>query len=195
MVLLCAGLYSCANKGGAMNGSFDETKFWSLIDKSRTSSEGNYEVQCEKLTLLLESEKPEDIAKFDSIFLSLQDKAYTWKLWAAAYVINGGCADDCFIDFRSWLIGQGQNAFNNVISNPDTLVQMKIEPDKWEGLQYCAIKAYKKLTGKDLPLVNINYSKIPKGEELDMDDQEKMKSILPNLFKKYGSQSNNESEE
>lgn len=32
---------------------------------------------------------------------------YRRDLWAAAYIIGGGCSDDSFIDFRAGLIAQG----------------------------------------------------------------------------------------
>ena len=32
---------------------------------------------------------------------------YRWDMWAAAYLIGGGCSDDGFIDFRAGLIAQG----------------------------------------------------------------------------------------
>jgi len=35
------------------------------------------------------------------------NKAYTWDLWGAAYLINGGCSDDGFEYFRRWLVSRG----------------------------------------------------------------------------------------
>jgi hypothetical protein len=34
----------------------------------------------------------------------MMDRGYSWELRGAAYVINDGCGDDTFNDFRSSLI-------------------------------------------------------------------------------------------
>lgn len=85
-----------------------EQLFWKMVEKSRNMAKGNYELQCEKLEKLLELETPKYIGEFNSTFRTMLNKAHTWKLWAAAYIINEGCSDDTFNDFRSWLIGQGE---------------------------------------------------------------------------------------
>ncbi|WP_449342020.1 DUF4240 domain-containing protein [Streptomyces aurantiogriseus] len=36
------------------------------------------------------------------------DRAYTWDLWGAAWVLLDGASDDAFDFFRCWLIGQGR---------------------------------------------------------------------------------------
>lgn len=149
---------------------------------------GDYRAQCEKLQEILESESPENIVKFDSVFQIKLDKAYAWKLWAAGYIINGGCSDDCFMDFRSWLIGQGELTFENGIKDPDTLINLKIEPDNWEGLQYCAQLAYKKITQNDLPKSNILGKKEPTGDKWDENNEEQLKKMLPKLYAKFGNQ-------
>ncbi len=187
IILLFTVLGSC-NTPSTPNITMDENKFWRLIDMSRNQSENKYEVQCEKLELLLESEKPDDIVKFDSLFKTLQDRAYTWELWAAAYIINGGCADDCFTDFRSWLIGQGQKVYKDAINNPDTLTQINIEPDNWEGLQYCALKAYQHNFHKKMPIIKIDtLIDEPAGKKWE-DDEESLKRLLPKLYAKWGEQ-------
>ena len=45
------------------------------------------------------------------MFDAKMDQAYSWPLWGAAYVINGGCSDDTFTDFRAALISRGRQAF------------------------------------------------------------------------------------
>ncbi|AUC83779.1 hypothetical protein CW733_15975 [Lacinutrix sp. Bg11-31] len=39
-----------------------------------------------------------EVLEFDNRFRTLRGQAYTWDLWAAAYIM-GGCFDDCFSDF------------------------------------------------------------------------------------------------
>jgi hypothetical protein len=162
-----------------------EDKFWSIIDNSRNRSGGNYEKQCQLLTQLLKAEPRDDLIKFSNAFVTLQNEAYDWKLWAAAYIINGGCSDDCFSDFRSWLIGQGKTAFENAVKDPETLLQLQIEPDNWEGLQYAAMEAYQAKTGKEMPFAKLNLKQEPSGEQWNEDEQE-LKKLLPKLYEKYG---------
>ncbi|OSP39974.1 hypothetical protein B7767_28795 [Streptomyces sp. 13-12-16] len=47
-------------------------------------------------------------------------------LWAAAYVINGGCSDDGFDYFRGWLIAQGRETFERVVADPDALAELPV---------------------------------------------------------------------
>jgi len=163
----------------------DENKFWSIIDNSRKQSGSNYEKQCQLLTQLLKAEQRDDLIKFSNSFVTLQNEAYDWKLWAAAYIINGGCSDDCFSDFRSWLIGQGKTAFENAVKDPETLLQLHIEPDNWEGLQYSAMEAYKAKTSKEIPFAKLNFKQEPSGEHWN-EDQQELKKLLPKLYEKYG---------
>ncbi|MFC9245678.1 DUF4240 domain-containing protein [Streptomyces sp. NPDC057136] len=50
----------------------------------------------------------------------------TNPLWAAAYVINGGCSDDGFDYFRGWLIAQGREVFERTAADPDALAEVPI---------------------------------------------------------------------
>ncbi len=164
-----------------------EKLFWDKIEKARNIASNNYEIQCQKLVALLKTESPEYIMQFNEIFNDKLDKAYTWKLWAAAYVINGGCSDDAFIDFRSWLIGQGEMIFEGAIKSPDSLSNIDIETDEWEGLQYCANQAYKELMEQDIPPDEMIRSLEPKGDKWDEGNAEQLKAMLPHLSLKYNS--------
>lgn len=48
-------------------------------------------------------------------------KANTWKLWGAAYILNGGCSEDSFLYFRLWLIAQGRDVFTKAVADPESL--------------------------------------------------------------------------
>lgn len=43
-----------------------------------------------------------DARVFLGLFDSMMDRAYSWPLWGAVYVINSGCSDDTFSDFRAY---------------------------------------------------------------------------------------------
>lgn len=131
----------------------DEDDFWKLIDKSRVTSNNNYQTQISALKTILLTLEPTDIEKFDNTFTALLAATYDYKLWGASYVINGGCSDDCFDYFRQYLIGHGKEKFYQTIKDPESCASWikSEEEDNWEGLQYSAMEAYKQKTGKEIP--------------------------------------------
>jgi hypothetical protein len=54
---------------------------------------------------------PPQIVRFQQIRRQMEEQAFTWDVWGAAYVIEDGCSDDCFRDFRAYLISPGPEAF------------------------------------------------------------------------------------
>jgi len=50
------------------------------------------------------------------------DEAYTWELWGVAYLINGGCSDYSFMDFRGSLIAMGKEIFDKEISDAESRI-------------------------------------------------------------------------
>ena len=51
----------------------------------------------------------EKILRYHQWFGRLHATLYRWDVWAAAYLIGGGCSDDAFIDFRAGIIAQGRD--------------------------------------------------------------------------------------
>ncbi|RKZ44557.1 MAG: hypothetical protein DRR00_27955 [Candidatus Parabeggiatoa sp. nov. 3] len=86
-------------------------KFWTMIDYSKNQSDHGTNQQSEKLAEVLHKLEPQELIDFNNIYYQLHAKACTFNLWGAAYVINGGCSDDGFHYFRSWLISQGKDIF------------------------------------------------------------------------------------
>lgn len=163
-----------------------ETKFWQLIQTTKSSSSGNYELQQTELYKELDNLTPIEILEFDNKFMTLRGEAYNWDLWAAAYIMNGGCADDCFSDFRGWLIGQGKEIFEKAMQSPETLVTLEydMDNDDWEGLSYVASEVYENKTGKEMPegiLENFDIS----GEEWEENDAI-LKVKYPKIHAKWG---------
>ncbi len=160
-------------------------KFWKIIATSKSNSSGDYEKQQTELENELLKLTPSEILAFDNKFRTLRGEIYNWDFWAAAYIINGGCSDDCFSDFRGWLIGQGKSIFENAVKDISTLKQLKDTNDgDWEGLSYVPTDVYKKKTGNDIPQgirENIEIS----GEEWD-EDSDDLKNKYPELWKIFG---------
>jgi len=163
----------------------DEGQFWKIIEASKKSSNGNYEKQQLDLTDGLQQLEVMDIVKFDNQFRKLRGDAYTWDLWGAAYIMNGGCSDDCFSDFRGWLIGLGKNTYYAAMSDPESLVDTSHEmDDEWEGLSYSAMTAYEQKTGIQMPNGYQENYEIT-GEPWE-EDEAVFESRYPRVWKKWG---------
>lgn len=163
-----------------------EDQFWELIKISYTKSRGDFEAQQEQMEKVLRKLSPQNIIHFDNRFRQLRGQAYDWQLWAAAYIIHGGCGDDTFIDFRDWVISQGKEFFYTTISNPDSLANLNeetIDVD-WEGMGYLATTVFEDLTDQEMPL-GFNENQTIKGISWNEDDDEALKKMCPKLWTKY----------
>ena len=113
----------------------DKEIFWKIMLETNKKGGGDPTIQQEIIENNLNELSPEEIIEFDNINRELINNAYDWNLWGAAYVINGGCSDDSFMDFRGWLIGQGKEVYFKALSNLDSLSELEnLEEDmEWEG--------------------------------------------------------------
>src|SRR5262245_15492561 len=99
----------------------DKSTFWSLIEGAKKKAKGNPEKQVEILEKELAKFPPEEIIAFNKIYDEFRFRAYRRELWAAAYIINGGCSDDGFEYFRGWLIAQGKEVYEDALRDPELL--------------------------------------------------------------------------
>jgi hypothetical protein len=157
--------------------------FWALIDGSQ-SSDDLYE-QAEVIQTVLSKRTVADIIAFQRHIADLLASSYTWKLWGAAYLINGGCSDDGFDYFRGWLISQGQSVFNQALADPDFLADVPDleEEVEFEEILYAAQSVHESITGNELPDIPINNPEL--GEGWDFDNDAEMKERYPKLFAKF----------
>jgi len=95
----------------------DEDLFWELIGEGLTDQTIGERI--ETLPERLAAFKATAIRDFEKILRSLEARAYRWDIWALAYLLQGGCSDDAFEDFRGWLILQGREVFEGAIADPD----------------------------------------------------------------------------
>jgi len=132
---------------------------------------------------------------------------YRWNVWAAAFLIAGGCSDDSFIDFRAGLIAQGRDWYQKVEASPDSLADHPAaaapgDPGargRWESVlfyevvNYAAPRAFERLTGDDHAFYDAwaEYDAAREhgpggeagmGEDFDFNDDEQMRRRLPRLF-------------
>jgi hypothetical protein len=134
---------------------------------------------------------PKQIAEFQGQFDVQYTRAYRWLLWAAAYIIEGGCSDDAFMDFRCGLISRGREVFEAALANPDSLVgpagHEGDDADLFnEAFGYVAGEIYEEKTGNEMPRTEVEHPSDPQGEEWDFDDEDLCAIKLPKLWAKFG---------
>ncbi len=167
----------------------NHSDYWELIAKTKHDANNSCETQTQLISAQLADMDSNEICDFDTIFLQLLDTAYSWHLWAATIIIGGACTDDCFKDFRAWLIGQGKDIYYNSFDNPETLayvVQINENTDEsefqCEKLLYVAGNAFEKKTGKVLYPNYTPANTSPLGEDKDISEWLK---LYPKLAEKY----------
>lgn len=139
-------------KDSGLKNLMNEEVFWLIINEAKVHSGKNYRRQCYILSDYLDKLSAEEIVQYDRTFKFLMAQTYSFRLWEAAYALNGGCSDDTFDYFRSWLIGQGRDKFYWTLKNPRLLFLTGVKDaiENYEGLAYCAAEAYEKKTGQSL---------------------------------------------
>lgn len=160
-------------------------RFWEIIQTSIYKGFRNYESRQRELRTELLKLDANDILEFSNTFRNLRGQVYNWDFWAAAYIINGGCSDDTFSDFRGWLIGQGRAIFEKAVEDIETLSDIGNTDDgNWEGLSYIASETYENKTGGEMPRGFRENTEIS-GEEWD-EEGDDLKNRYPKLWDKFG---------
>lgn len=159
-------------------------QFWAILDDLPGEAS---EVELRNRLELLDTE---DLLGFQELFDNAVDTAYDWDLWAAAYIIDGGCSDDGFTDFRYGLIARGKLIYDRALKEADSLADVASDEDDGEianeDFGYIVQEIYQGRTGEDLPRVSIGGSVEPTGEQWDFDDSELCASRMPRLWAKFG---------
>jgi len=166
-----------------------ENEFWSIIERAIKVSKNDPDEKEEALIEEINKLSSEEIFEFAKIFDEKNTKAYRWDLWGEAYIINGGCGDDSFMDFRASLICMGQKIYEDALISPDSLANIEFnDPEEdlfFEGYQYIAFTAYEDKTEEEMPDTEVVAPENPEGEEWSEDSDDDLRRICPNLFEKY----------
>jgi hypothetical protein len=161
----------------------DDQKFWGIVQHAHDQSGGDMDEKCEVIKKVVSKLPKDDAMAFAHFFDSMMDRLYSWPLWGAAYVINGGCGDDTFSDFRASLISRGHNAFEKALADPDSLADEELDEDTWfyEGYQYAVTDGVKAAVGS---IVNRDkpHPAAPSGTEWAED---KVYDLYPKLSGKF----------
>jgi hypothetical protein len=164
--------------------SMTKAEFWAIMDQSRHATQ-EPEEQREKLKDILGLLPLEKLIAFDRHFQDAKRQAYRWDLWAAAYIINGGCSDDGFEYFLCWLIAQGQAYYEAALADPNN-VGINAEPGnvEFEEIGYVAFEVYRGRTGRDdFWGLQERFPLLIQGKPWDEDH---VHELYPKLAKKFG---------
>jgi Protein of unknown function (DUF4240) len=161
--------------------------FWQLTSDTRTEADDDTGRQSSLLEERLRKLPPDQIVDFARIRHRLDERAYTWDLWAAAFVIEDGCSDDCFRDFRAYLISLGREPYDAALRDPDSLapVVQDAETGDWENADNVAPDAYESATGEDIPVDDSDLSGTPRGQPWDDEDEDALVQRYPQLAAKF----------
>jgi hypothetical protein len=163
--------------------------FWSLIAETRAAAGNDTGRQSELLKDRLTQLSPRAIVEFARTRHRLDQRAYTYGLWGAASVIEDGCSDDCFRDFRGYVISLGRGPYERALANPDSLasVAQDAEAGDWENADNVAPDAYSSVTGGDFPLDDSDLSGRPRGTPFNDNDRGSLTRRYPRLAARFRS--------
>ena len=171
-----------------------EPWFWQIIAET-ISKDGAKPKQLNAMRRALRKLSERDVMIFYCIFDLVMARSYTWKLWGAAYVAMGGCGDDSFDYFRTWLVSRGKSFFETILGDPDSLaILLPAEFRKqlqFEGLGYVALEVWAEKTGKGsgemLRYLNTgaHLQSQPSGEPFS-EEPSQLAECYPNLWARYG---------
>jgi hypothetical protein len=166
-------------------------EFWDLIESTRVPDAPEHAA---RLIAALGARPVDDILAFGHQFGAFHVAAYRWDLWGAAYLINGGCGNDSFMDFRTGLILRGQQVYEAALTNPDSLADVP-GAGSIQLEEYIGPKAYRASTGRDdyyeelarrFPPPPITGRRRPLGTDWDFDSAQEMQQRYPRLWARLG---------
>lgn len=175
----------------------DTTDFWHLIDEARAGAgePADAETVVIRASELLAARPLEEIVAAQQLVWELMAASYRAPLWAAAYLINGGCSDDGFEYFRGWLIAQGREVFERVVADPDALAGLpeiraaaaegeEVECERMLGVVW---EAHRAATGENLPggSFSVRYPALDPEWDFSFEDTERVASRLPEVAALY----------
>jgi hypothetical protein len=165
----------------------DSQGFWQLTSQTRAAADNDTGRQSELMEERLSRLPASQIVDFERNRHRLDEDAYTWDLWGAAYVIEDGCSDDCFRDFRAYLISLGRGPYEAALRDPDSLasVVQDAEEGDWENADDVAPDAYESATGHDFPGDSSDLSGKPRGEPWDDESQDALAQRYPRLAARF----------
>ena len=171
----------------------DGQRFWAIMDRSAVH-EADPEAQLDALRAELEALPAEEVLAFSHAFEAQLERAYTWDLWAVAYIAHGGASDDGFEYFRRWMVSKGQVFFERLLAHPDDLAGLLADDIEgvleFEEVPYVTYEVWSEKTGQpvaDMPaeMASMTLDRQPRGEPFD-EDPEQLERRFPNTWARFG---------
>ncbi|WP_415297646.1 DUF4240 domain-containing protein [Cellulosimicrobium sp. SJTW-1] len=184
----------------------DRETFWGIVETARERAGAGADDRGAEddplpgaLTdLLVERLTADEMLAFVDVAGDLANDAYAWPVWGAAYLVEGGCSDDGFMDFRDGLVLAGRETFERTLADPDTLADHPVVAamadggSPWfgfESLDSLVGDAWSRATGEDDEAYyaarertsSVRARSEPAGEPWDFDDDEENARRLPRL--------------
>jgi hypothetical protein len=152
----------------------DRREFWHLMGDTRAGAGNDTARQAELLERRVADLPPVQANEFKRIRHGLDEGAYRWDIWGAAYVIEDGCSDDCFSDFRAYLISLGKGPYEAALRDPDSLAPIVQDAERgdWENADSPA-EDDGELSGN------------PRGQPWDDEHAEKLVQRYPRLAERF----------
>jgi hypothetical protein len=163
--------------------------FWAVIDRATADRPGSPGEVAKRAVAELAAGDPEEIVAWGRHLDKVMVASGKEDLWAAAYLINGGCSDEGFDNFRGWLIAHGRDVLARSVREPDALAELPaVRAAATNGAVFeagevltIAAEAYQEATGGPLPASERPVIR-PEADQLwDFDDEEEMTRRLPRL--------------
>lgn len=163
--------------------------FWAVIDRATADRPGSPDEVAKRAVAELAALDPAEIEAWGRHLDKVMAASGKEDLWAAAYLINGGCSDDGFDNFRGWLIANGREVLARAVRDPDSLADLpSVRAAASTGAVFeaeevlrIADEAYRQATGEDLAPREAPPSRPDASMLWDFDDEEEMQRRLPRL--------------
>lgn len=188
----------------------DVEDFWSLLEAARTDAAAaaagdlpDGKALAAALVDRLAGTSRQAIFEYEHCFERLDSALNRWDVWAAAYLINRGCSDDSFMDFRAGVVAQGRNWYERAVARPDSLADhphvLAVAAARrgfallHEPVIYVASYAYERINGDEAHSCafyedydaftgpDAEPGPAAMGEDFDFDDPAEMRARLPRL--------------
>ncbi|ARK03837.1 MULTISPECIES: DUF4240 domain-containing protein [Cellulosimicrobium] len=184
----------------------DRETFWGIVETARERAGAGADDRGAEddplpgaLTdLLVERLTADEMLAFVDVAGAVANDAYAWPVWGAAYLVEGGCSDDGFRDFRDGLVLAGRAVLERTLADPDTLADHPVVAamadggSPWfgfESLDSLVGDAWSRASGEDDEAYyaarertsSVRARNEPAGEQWDFDDDEENARRLPRL--------------
>jgi len=164
--------------------------FWAVIDRATADRPASPGDVAKRAAAELATRDPAEIVAWERHLGKVMAASGKEDLWAAAYLINGGCSDEGFDNFRGWLIAHGRDVVARSVREPDSLADLPtvqaaaVNGANFEAAEVLTIaaEAHEEAVGSALPAAETPPVTRPDAAQLwDFDNEDEMARRLPRL--------------